>query len=130
MLVVMKKLILILSIFFVINIANASNSNDLLIQAKSLYKIEKYKEASKLYRKYLKTTTESNVKIALIEYANCQFRLNNDQKALRILKKSFKNHKLDSDDLIYSAKLDSKLAELAWTELYDVKIKNNSVASK
>lgn len=115
----MKKIILTLVFLFIAQF-NYANENDslLLIQAREACLNKDYSLAIKEYKKYLSSPDAEDLKNVYLEIANCYYKSNDKNKAVKYIKEAITKHGLTEDAFIYSQVIDSALSQYALSVLY------------
>lgn len=115
----MKKNMLILVFLFVFQVDYANTSDPLLSQAKEYSLNENYSDAIKMYKEYLNNTDDLELKNVYIEMANCFFKIDDKDSAIKYIKKAITKYGFNEEDFIYNNVLDSKLSKYALSVFYD-----------
>lgn len=115
----MRKIILTF-VFLIISQFNFANTNDtLLIQARKHSSTKEYALAIKDYKKYLKSSDTKEIGNVCLEIANCYFKSNDKNKAIKYLRKSITKYGLTEEIFIYSTVLDPEFSKYALSVVYD-----------
>lgn len=115
----MKKIMLIVILSFAFHFNFANTNDPLLSQAKELSLNKKYTEAITIYKKYLNSTKDTNLKNVYVEIANCYFKLNDKVTAVNYIKDAITNYGFSEQDFIYNEVVDAELSKHALSVVYD-----------
>jgi lipopolysaccharide biosynthesis regulator YciM len=115
----MRKIILTF-VFLIISQFNFANTNDtLLIQARKHSSAKEYALAIKDYKNYLKSSDTKEIGNVCLEIANCYFKNNDKNNAIKYLRKSITKYGLTEEIFIYSVVLDAEFSKYALSVVYD-----------
>ena len=115
----MKKISLILVLLFAFQTNFAKTEDPLLVKAKEYSTSKNYEDAIKTYNMYLKSTKEVALKNVYVEIANCYFKLDKKQDAVKYIKEAITVHGFSEQDFIYNDVLDLELSKYALSVVYD-----------
>lgn len=115
----MKKITLILVLLFAFQVNFAKTEDPLLVKAKEYSSSKNYEEAIKTYNIYLKSTKEVELKDVYVEIANCYFKLEKKQEAVKYIKEAITSYGFSEQDFIYNDVLDLELSKYVLSVVYD-----------
>ena len=115
----MKKIVLTF-VFLIISQFNFANTQDsLLMQARKHSADKEYALAIKDYKNYLKSSDLKSSGNVCLEIANCYFKSNDKNNAIKYLRKSITKYGLTEEIFIYSVVLDADFSKYALSIVYD-----------
>ncbi|MQP24625.1 hypothetical protein GFJ94_06065 [Flavobacterium sp. LMO8] len=115
----MKKVIFTLIIIFVAQFNFANENDSLLIAARNYSLKHNYTMAIKMYKEYVKVTEVIALKNVYIELANCYFKNEDKDSAVKTIVKAIESYGLTEEDFIYNQNIDAKLSDYALAKVYN-----------
>ena len=115
----MKKIIYTFVILFISQLNFANELDSILLKARDFGKKKNYTEAIKAYESYIKNAGDENLKEVFVEVANCYFKEEKKDVAVKYIKKAITKYGFTEDEFIYSTTLNQDLSEYALSKVYD-----------
>jgi tetratricopeptide (TPR) repeat protein len=114
----MKKIILTFVFLFIAQFNFANDNDTLLSLARTASSNKDYVLAIKEYKNYIKSADAKDLKNVYLEIANCYFKNNDKDKAVKYVKESISKYGLTEQAFIYSQVIDSALSKYALSVIY------------
>lgn len=115
----MKKLIYTLVILFTVSISFAGEIDSILSEARAFGIKKNYSEAIKSYEKFIKLSQNENLKDVYIEVANCYYKMNKKDIAVKYVKKAITEYGFTEQEFIYNKIIDANLSNYALSVVYN-----------
>lgn len=115
----MKRFLLLTVMLFIAQLSSAIENDSLLNQAREFSTKKDYSSAIICYKKYLKETSNKDLKEVYIEFANSYYLNKQKKEAIQTIRVAIEKYGFVEQDFIFNKTLNEKLSDEAWAAIYD-----------